>query len=79
MVGAVVAMARSLSLEVVAEGVENLAQIKLLHRMGCRSIQGYYFSRPVAPEEFAETSAHIQALLNTIDSNAAGKASGGQG
>lgn len=79
LVGAIVAMARSLSLEVVAEGVENLAQIKLLHRMGCRSIQGYYFSRPVAPEEFAETSAHIQALLNTIDSNAAGKASGGQG
>ena len=60
LVGAIIAMARSLGLEVVAEGVENLAQLKLLRQMNCRNIQGYYFSRPVALDEFAEMAARIR-------------------
>jgi diguanylate cyclase (GGDEF)-like protein/PAS domain S-box-containing protein len=67
LVGAIIAMARSLGLEVVAEGVENLSQLKLLRQMHCRSIQGYYFSRPVPADEFAEISARIQTLLGTIE------------
>lgn len=67
LVGAIIAMARSLGLEVVAEGVENLAQLKLLRQMNCRNIQGYYFSRPVALDEFAEMAARINALLNSIE------------
>lgn len=67
LVGAIMAMARSLGLDVVAEGVENLSQLQLLRQMHCRSIQGYYFSRPVAADEFAETAAHIHTLLNTIE------------
>ncbi|HEU0187807.1 MAG TPA: EAL domain-containing protein, partial [Gallionellaceae bacterium] len=47
LVGAIIAMAHSLNLDVVAEGVENLAQLQLLSQMHCGSIQGYYFSRPV--------------------------------
>jgi diguanylate cyclase (GGDEF)-like protein/PAS domain S-box-containing protein len=44
---AIVAMARALNLQVVAEGVENKAQIDFLHDQGCHAIQGYFCSRPV--------------------------------
>ncbi len=67
LVGAIIAMAGSLGLAVVAEGVENLAQLKLLRQMNCSSIQGYYFSRPVAPDEFAGAASRIQALLSSIE------------
>lgn len=46
--GAIVAMARSLGLLVVAEGVELLEQATALESMGCNQVQGYYFSRPLA-------------------------------
>jgi len=48
---AIIAMAHSLRLAVVAEGVENAAQLEFLHRIGCDTAQGYYFSRPLpAPQ-----------------------------
>jgi predicted signal transduction protein with EAL and GGDEF domain len=50
LVRAVVEMARSLRLDVVAEGVETAAQLAALHRMGCGFAQGYLFSRPVSAE-----------------------------
>jgi PAS domain S-box-containing protein/diguanylate cyclase (GGDEF)-like protein len=50
---AVVAMAHSLRLTVVAEGVENAGQLDLLAQMGCDIVQGWYYSRAVAPEVFA--------------------------
>jgi EAL domain-containing protein (putative c-di-GMP-specific phosphodiesterase class I) len=50
---AVVELARALSLEVVAEGVENQAQLDFMKQAKCDSIQGFYFSRPVPAEEFA--------------------------
>jgi diguanylate cyclase (GGDEF)-like protein/PAS domain S-box-containing protein len=50
---AIVAMAKSLSLTVVAEGVETLAQETFLHEHGCDEMQGYYFSRPVSSEQFS--------------------------
>jgi diguanylate cyclase (GGDEF)-like protein/PAS domain S-box-containing protein len=53
-VGAVVAMARKLELEVVAEGVETVPQLRLLRELGCDRYQGYVFSPAVPPEEFAE-------------------------
>ncbi len=49
---AVIAMAHSLSLRVVAEGVETLGQLELLKKLGCDEIQGYYFSRPVPADVF---------------------------
>jgi diguanylate cyclase (GGDEF)-like protein len=52
-VGAIVAMARSLALEVVAEGVETREQLDFLRKLDCDQYQGYLFSRPVAPEEIA--------------------------
>ncbi len=49
---AVIAMAHSLGLHVVAEGVENAPQLEQLRAHGCDSFQGYIFSRPVPAEEF---------------------------
>jgi diguanylate cyclase (GGDEF)-like protein/PAS domain S-box-containing protein len=49
----IVAIANSLGLQVVAEGVETREQLAFLRNCGCDSLQGYYFSRPVPTEEFA--------------------------
>jgi diguanylate cyclase (GGDEF)-like protein/PAS domain S-box-containing protein len=43
-------LARSLNLDVIAEGVENEMQIQALIELGCPRAQGYYFSKPVARE-----------------------------
>jgi EAL domain-containing protein (putative c-di-GMP-specific phosphodiesterase class I) len=48
----IVAMAKALGLSTVAEGVETAEQLELLNAMGCDQIQGYFFSRPLPPEEF---------------------------
>lgn len=45
-------IAEYLDVPVVAEGVETKTQMQALKEMGCEVIQGYYFSRPVPPEEF---------------------------
>ena len=45
-------IARHLGVPVVAEGVETERQVQLLKAAGCDLIQGYYFSKPVPPEEF---------------------------
>jgi predicted signal transduction protein with EAL and GGDEF domain/CheY-like chemotaxis protein len=50
-VSAIIALARSLGLRVVAEGVENLRQMEVLHRLGCVLMQGFLFSKPIPPEE----------------------------
>ncbi|KMN12401.1 hypothetical protein TU86_17385 [Pseudomonas weihenstephanensis] len=49
---AILAMAQSLGLEVIAEGVENLAQHDSLIGCGCRHFQGYLFGKPVIAECF---------------------------
>ena len=51
---AIVAMARSLHLTVVAEGVEEASQVALLRSYGCDQLQGYYFSPPVAADAFTD-------------------------
>jgi diguanylate cyclase (GGDEF)-like protein/PAS domain S-box-containing protein len=53
-VTAVISMARSLKLRVVAEGVETLKELEFLQAHQCDEAQGYYFSRPVAPEQLAK-------------------------
>jgi EAL domain-containing protein (putative c-di-GMP-specific phosphodiesterase class I) len=50
-VSAVIAMAHSLRLNVIAEGVESQDQVRFLRERSCDEIQGFYFSRPVAASE----------------------------
>jgi len=50
-VTAIIALARSLGLRVIAEGVENLRQMEVLHRLGCGVMQGFLFSRPIPPDD----------------------------
>jgi diguanylate cyclase (GGDEF)-like protein len=53
-VTAVIGMAHSLKLRVIAEGVETLEELEFLRAHRCDAAQGYYFSRPVPPEQFAK-------------------------
>jgi predicted signal transduction protein with EAL and GGDEF domain/DNA-binding response OmpR family regulator len=50
-VTAIIALGRSLGLRVVAEGVETLRQMEVLHRLGCCVMQGFLFSRAVPPDD----------------------------
>lgn len=50
-VRAIVALANSMNYHVTAEGVETEEQVKRLRELGCSSLQGYYFSRPLPPED----------------------------
>ena len=50
-VTAIIALARSLGLRVVAEGVETLRQMEVLHRLGCGVMQGFLFSRAVPADD----------------------------
>ncbi|WP_198358718.1 sensor domain-containing protein [Noviherbaspirillum autotrophicum] len=56
-IAAIIAMARSLRLKVVAEGVETAGQASFLKENGCQSAQGYYFSKPVSADAFTELLA----------------------
>lgn len=51
----IIAMARRLRLEVVAEGVEHARQLEWLRRWGCTTIQGLVFSRPLPADVFSES------------------------
>ncbi len=53
-VNTIIAMAHSMDLKVVAEGVETASQLALLRERNCEEVQGFYFSRPLAAELFEE-------------------------
>ncbi|HYH40369.1 MAG TPA: EAL domain-containing protein [Burkholderiales bacterium] len=59
---AVITMAHALRLNVVAEGVENAAQLAFLAAHGCDEMQGFYFSRPLPAEQFTALMARGEAL-----------------
>ena len=50
LVSAIISMAKALGISVVAEGVELKQEVDILVSLGCDYIQGYYFSKPLAPE-----------------------------
>ncbi len=53
-VDAIMALARSLKLDVMAEGIENEAQLAFLHKRGCRQGQGFLFGKPINARDFSE-------------------------
>jgi diguanylate cyclase (GGDEF)-like protein/PAS domain S-box-containing protein len=53
-VTAIISMGRSLNLRVIAEGVETQEELSFLQAHQCDEAQGYYFGRPVHPEQFAK-------------------------
>lgn len=64
-VTAIVAMARSLHLKVVAEGIETEAQHQILQEMGCDYLQGFHFGKPMNRAEFESyllSDCHHQPL-----------------
>ncbi|WP_052081032.1 bifunctional diguanylate cyclase/phosphodiesterase [Pseudomonas sp. ML96] len=60
-VQAIVGMAHTLNLKVVAEGVENAAQLAFLRELNCDFIQGYLLSKPIALEELAQFLTDFEA------------------
>ncbi|HEY9841218.1 MAG TPA: EAL domain-containing protein [Candidatus Obscuribacterales bacterium] len=53
-VSAIITMAHSLGMDVVAEGVETWNQLQFLRTHNCDHIQGYYFSQPLPPDDFIQ-------------------------
>ncbi len=51
---AVVGLGKGLDLEVVAEGVEEAEQLEPLHEWGCDMVQGFYYAKPMAEDDFIE-------------------------
>lgn len=64
-VSAIVALAKTLNLKVVAEGVETPQQQEFLTELGCNTLQGYLLGRPVSPQTIASLCHDPQALLST--------------
>jgi diguanylate cyclase (GGDEF)-like protein len=56
-VNAIIALARNLKLNVIAEGVENEADLRLLQDFNCETMQGYLFSRPVEASQVPDIFA----------------------
>ncbi len=63
LVKAVIVMANSLGMSVVSEGVETKAQLEFLLDADCEYVQGYYFSKPVAADEFIALLKKINRTL----------------
>lgn len=70
---AIIRMARSLNLKVIAEGVEDEAQMSFLRAHQCHEIQGYYFSKPLSVDQVADklrgdsAELHVHVQGNGVD------------
>jgi len=64
-VSAIIALAQSLHLRVLAEGVETAAQIEFLRGRGCRAAQGYFYSWPVDPDKLIELLTRSHTAIPT--------------
>lgn len=51
----IIGLGKSLNLKLVAEGIETQLQAKMLAKLGCNSLQGYYFNKPMPADQFLKT------------------------
>jgi diguanylate cyclase (GGDEF)-like protein/PAS domain S-box-containing protein len=63
---AIIALAQSLNLEVLAEGVENQHQLAYLQSQKCGEIQGFYFSKPLSVEELEKMLANKSSIHHLL-------------
>jgi EAL domain-containing protein (putative c-di-GMP-specific phosphodiesterase class I) len=68
---AIIAMGKSLSLTVVAQGVETEAQAEFLREHACDELQGFYFNKPVSTQQFTELLQAQSANVTYVGSRAA--------
>ncbi|HET7479609.1 MAG TPA: EAL domain-containing protein [Rubrobacteraceae bacterium] len=68
-VAAIIGLAHSLRLAVIAEGVETAAQLEYLRRQGCDEAQGYYLSRPVPAAGFATLLRDAGTFLDSSEAS----------
>ena len=61
MIEAIIKAAHSFGIEVIAEGVELEEQHDIIKEINCDYVQGYYFSKPLAPEQLSEFNPRRQA------------------
>jgi EAL domain-containing protein (putative c-di-GMP-specific phosphodiesterase class I) len=69
---AIIALAHSLDIEVIAEGVESEQQVQMLKEMSCNQAQGYYYSRPLKLADlnlFASHSSSTSPARINLDSS----------
>lgn len=51
----IIEMAEGLGIRVICEGVETKEQVEMLRKLGCRYVQGYYYSKPIPAENYVES------------------------
>jgi diguanylate cyclase (GGDEF)-like protein/PAS domain S-box-containing protein len=70
---AIISMAHSMKMHVIAEGVETRAQMVYLRRHRCDEIQGFHFSRPLPPTQMAEILVNNRAVPHEPESAESGR------
>ena len=66
-ISAIIAMARILKLEIVAEGVETKEQMRVLLEKDCYKMQGFWFSYPLAAVEFEKFAKGFSASRGNLE------------
>ena len=64
--GALIEFAKGLDLRILAEGAEQDSEVRYLAQQGCNLFQGYYFSRPVPSDQFAQALSVPVGILSRI-------------